>query len=132
MKKIFFLLFFTITTNIFAQKVSKQLIAEYEDTLKVMAHKIMNADSEEERRIANNAFTKELNEVLQYQKAFDFPFDSLITISIIKAPDNTFRIFNWLLRKSLLGIRFWHGICSTYELSLFICFERGSGVAQEK
>ena len=47
MKKIFFLLFFTITTSIFAQKVSKQLISEYEDTLKVMAQTIMYDENEQ-------------------------------------------------------------------------------------
>ena len=82
-----------------SQKGNKTLISEYEDTLKVMAHEIMNAPSEEERRIANTAFITNLNEVLQYEKSFTFPFDSLITIAKIKAPDNTFRIFNWLLRK---------------------------------
>ena len=56
MKKIFFLLFFTITTSIFAQKVSKQLIAEYEDTLKVMAKTIMNGENETIKTEANNAF----------------------------------------------------------------------------
>jgi hypothetical protein len=82
-----------------SQKGNKTLISEYEDTLKVMAHEIMNAPSEEERRIANTAFITNLIEVLQYEKSFSFPFDSLITIARIKAPDNTFRIFNWLLRK---------------------------------
>ena len=88
-----------LSFNSFAQKGNNRLIAEYEDTLKIIAHKIMNAETEEERKIANTAFITNLNEVLQYEKSFDFPFDSLITISKIKSPDKTFRIFNWLLRK---------------------------------
>ena len=105
MKKIFLInicILFSLSVfsqNIFLQKGNNKLIAEYEDTLKIIAHRIMHAESEEERRLANNAFIKDLNEVLQYQKAFNFPFDSLITISRIKSPDNTFRVFNWLLRK---------------------------------
>ena len=83
----------------FAQKGNNSLFAEYEDTLKVMAHQIMNAETEAEKRIANTAFIINLTEVLQYEKSFKFPFDSLVTIARITPPDNTFRIFNWLLKK---------------------------------
>jgi hypothetical protein len=83
----------------FAQKGNNSLFAEYEDTLKIMAHQIMNAETEAEKRIANTAFITNLTEVLQYEKAFKFPFDSLPTIARITSPDNTFRIFNWLLKK---------------------------------
>ena len=84
----------------YAQKGNNKLFAEYEDTLKVMAHKIMNAQLEEDRRIANNAFIYNLNEVLQYEKSFNFNFDSLITISKKRSTDKSFRIFNWLLKKN--------------------------------
>ena len=83
----------------FAQKGNNSLFAEYEDTLKVMAHQIMNAETEAEKRIANTEFITNLTEVLQYEKSFKFPFDSLPTIARISSPDNTFRIFNWLLKK---------------------------------
>lgn len=83
----------------FAQQGEKKIITEYEDTLKVIAHEIMTAPSEAERRIANNAFITNLNEVLKYEKSFIFPFDSLVTISKIKSPDKAFRIFNWILKK---------------------------------
>jgi len=80
-------------------KGNNRLIAEYEDTLKVMAHKIMNAETEAEKYLANTAFIDNLKEVLQYEKSFKFPFDSLPTIARIISPDNTFRIFNWLLKR---------------------------------
>ena len=99
MKKISLILFTLISLNSFAQKGNNKLIAEYEDTLKVMAHTIMNAETEAEKRLANTAFITNLNEVLQYEKSFKFPFDSLPTIARILSPDNTFRIFNWLLKK---------------------------------
>ena len=83
----------------FSQKGNNSLFAEYEDTLKVMAHQIMNAETEAEKRIANTEFITNLTEVLQYEKAFKFPFDSLPTIARITSPDNTFRIFNWLLKR---------------------------------
>ena len=99
MKKICFLVFTLHSLSSFAQKGNNNLFAEYEDTLKVMAHTIMNAETEAEKRLANTAFITNLNEVLQYEKSFKFPFDSLPTIARILSPDNTFRIFNWLLKK---------------------------------
>ena len=100
MKKIILiniLAFFCISS--LAQKGNNALIAEYEDTLKVMAHIIMNADTEEQKRLANTAFISNLTEVLQYKKSFKFPFDSLVTIARLSPPDASFRIFNWLLKK---------------------------------
>ena len=99
MKKICFLVFTLHSLSSFAQKGNNNLFAEYEDTLKVIAHTIMNAETEAEKRLANTAFITNLNEVLQYEKSFKFPFDSLPTIARILSPDNTFRIFNWLLKK---------------------------------
>ena len=99
MRKICLVLFTLISLNSFAQKGNNKLIAEYEDTLKVMAHTIMNAETEVEKRLANTAFITNLTEVLQYEKSFKFPFDSLPTIARIMSPDNSFRIFNWLLKK---------------------------------
>ena len=99
MKKIYLIFFLSISFSSYSQKGNNKLIAEYEDTLKVMAHDIMNAESEKQRRASNEAFITNLTEVLKYKKSFFFPFDSLVTISRIKAPDNSFRIFNWLLRK---------------------------------
>jgi hypothetical protein len=99
MKKICFLVFTLHSLSSFAQKGNNNLFAEYEDTLKVIAHTIMNAETEVEKRLANTAFITNLTEVLKYEKSFKFPFDSLPTIARILSPDNTFRVFNWLLKK---------------------------------
>jgi hypothetical protein len=100
MKKIFFLTLFSILTiSVFSQKVSKQLIAEYEDTLKVMAHTIMNGENQAVKTEANNAFISTLQEVLQFERSFNYPFDSLKTISIKTSSDSKVRIYTWLLKK---------------------------------
>ena len=100
MKKLFiFLLLFACLPSAFSQKVSKELIAEYEDTLRIMAHTIMNGENEEEKTKANDAFIKTLKEVLQYERSFNYPFDSLKTISVKTSSDNKVRIFTWLLKK---------------------------------
>ena len=54
---------------------------------------------ESERIEANKGFIPILKEVLSYNKSFKYPFDSLPTISILSPKDNSFRIFNWILRK---------------------------------
>ena len=99
MYKIYLIISILISINSFAQKGNNKLIAEYEDTLKVIAHNIMNAETESERRLSNDAFITNLTEVLNYEKSFKFPFDSLVTIARISPSDQAFRIFNWLLKK---------------------------------
>jgi len=93
------LIFLIISNNISAQKVSKELISEYEDTLKIMAHIIMNGENENVKIKANNNFKITLKEVLEYERSFNYPFDSLKTISIKRSSDNNLRIFTWILKK---------------------------------
>jgi hypothetical protein len=59
----------------------------------------MFSKTESERIEANKGFIPILKEVLAYNKSFKYPFDSLPTISILSPSDNSFRIFNWILRK---------------------------------
>ena len=100
MNRILLIIFcISIATNLTSQNVSFSLIKEYEDTLKVIAEKIMFSKTESERIEANNGFVPILKEVLAYNKSFKYPFDSLTTISILSPGDNSFRIFNWILRK---------------------------------
>ena len=99
MQKACLILFILINLDVLAQKGNTRIIGKYEDTLKVMAHSIMNADTEYEKRLANEEFTNTLMHVLQYEKSFKYPFDSLVTIAKISPPDASFRIFNWLLKK---------------------------------
>ena len=100
MRKLFtiFCTFFLLS-SVSAQKVSKQLIAEYEDTLKIMAHIIMNGKTEQEKVVANESFKNTLKEVLQYDRSFSYPFDSLKTISIKTSSDNRVKIYTWTLKK---------------------------------
>jgi len=117
MRKLFtiFCTFFLLS-SVSAQKVSKQLIAEYEDTLKIMAHIIMNGKTEQEKLIANDAFKNTLKEVLQYDRSFSYPFDSLKTISIKNSSDNRVKIFTWILKKEN----------GTYQYSGFVHYHNKS------
>ena len=50
MQKISLLFFLAINFTAFAQKGNNTLIAEYEDTLKIIAHEIMNGENEKWRK----------------------------------------------------------------------------------
>ena len=89
-----------LSCSSFAQKGNQKLIAEYEDTLTIIANKITNGATEKEKKEANEAFIKHLTEVLSYSKSFKFPFDNLPqTISRIISPKKNFRIFTWFIQK---------------------------------
>ena len=99
MKKIISVIILLISQNIFAQKVSIKVLNEYEDTLSSIAHTMMFNKNEKIREEANNGFTTELLEILQYPNSYNYPFDSLKTISILQPEDKKFKLFNWILRK---------------------------------
>lgn len=68
-----------------------------EDTLKEYSF-YLNTDSlQEDRMIADSAFTKVLVRALLVKNSFYYPFDSVLGISKIYAPDTTFRIITWNL-----------------------------------
>ena len=94
---LFLLLFYNSTA--FAQKGNYNLISEYEDTLVIIAERLMFDSTEEMRQLANDAFMMYLDEALIYEKSYSYQFNRLKTISVIASPDKKFRFFTWYLRK---------------------------------
>ena len=94
-----FFVFFSCLTDVYSQKVSKELISEYEDTLKFMAQIIMNGENDSVKQKANDGFIITLKDVLQYERSFNYPFDSLKTISVETSSDKKIKIYSWFLRK---------------------------------
>jgi hypothetical protein len=81
-----------------AQKISgadmKKLRAK-EDTLKEYSM-YLNTDSlTEDRMISDSIFTRTLVRALQVKNSFYYPFDSVMGISKLYAPDTSFRIITW-------------------------------------
>lgn len=82
----------------FSQKITsadmKKLRAK-EDTL--MEYSLyLNTDTlPEDRMISDSIFTKTLVRALQIKNSFFYPFDSMLGISKLYAPDTSFRIFSW-------------------------------------
>lgn len=57
---------------------------------------IVRAVKDDNQRYLENESLKELVEsVLAYPGTFDYPFESFVTLSTLKSPDDAFRLFNW-------------------------------------
>lgn len=70
-----------------------------EDSLKVLATKIVQEREAGDRFIADSAFTRMLVRALKISHSFAYPFDSVESISKLYAPDSSFRIFTWQVSK---------------------------------
>jgi len=77
---------------------SKQLELQ-QDSLKIYAYNIVNAEEPSQRFRADSFFIRILVRSLKFPNSFYFPFDSLQTISKLYAPDSSFRIFTWQIKK---------------------------------
>ena len=67
----------------------------YQDSLTHLGSKFINDDTEMERMNANGEFIKTLVKALKIPHSFNFPFDSVKSITILNSPDNRFRILTW-------------------------------------
>jgi hypothetical protein len=112
LKKCFFLLLFT--TCLVSAKSSGQTITgkhiqakeillfnKQQDSLKYLANDIINAPEPNQRFRADSSFIRMLVRSLKIPNSFYFPFDSLQTISKLYAPDSSFRIFTWQIKKDV-------------------------------
>ncbi|MCX8019080.1 MAG: hypothetical protein N2747_01135 [Chitinophagaceae bacterium] len=83
-----------------AQKITpadlKKLRA-IEDTLKEYARYMITDSLTEDRMISDSIFTRTLVRALRIKNSFYYPFDSVLGISRLYAPDSAFRIFTWNL-----------------------------------
>ncbi len=101
MKKPFLIfLSFFVSACCVAQHITaadEQDLQQQENTLKVYATEVLNADLPQEKFAADSIFTRMLVRALKTHNSFYYPFDSLETISRLYAPDSSFRIFTWQL-----------------------------------
>lgn len=68
---------------------------EAEDSLRKMATRIVEKPDEKSRFENNQLFFSSLCGVLEKDGSFNYPFDSLQTVSMLMAPDSSFRIITW-------------------------------------
>ncbi len=116
MRKIFVIcLVSTVFTRLtFAQQSaisesSKQL-KFYEDSLTSLGKKFINADDDLERKNANYTFIKTLVSALKTPGSYNFPFDSVKSITITNSPDKRFRILTWHVMDNDGSFRFYGAI----------------------
>lgn len=69
-----------------------------EDSLKDVSRKMVFSENPAERFRSDSIFVKTLVRALKYPFAFYYPFDS-VNISKLYAPDSSFRIFTWQLKR---------------------------------
>ena len=74
-----------------------KLLTMYQDSLNHLGKKFINNDTEMERMNANTEFIKTLVLALKVPHSFNFPFDSVKSISILNSPDNRYRLLTWHL-----------------------------------
>ncbi|MBP3253452.1 MAG: hypothetical protein J6M30_02970 [Bacteroidales bacterium] len=69
----------------------------FEMQLKPLMEEMFSADKDNERFAANEKFISELEDALLFEKSFAYSFPALDKISILTAPDKSFRIFTWAI-----------------------------------
>lgn len=81
-------------------------LKKYEDSLKLMSELLYNATNDQERLLENSRFIKTLVSALKTPASFNYPFDSLKRITVLKSTDNTFKIFSWYVPNDNGSYRF--------------------------
>ncbi|OQP59741.1 hypothetical protein A3860_36290 [Niastella vici] len=85
----------------FAQHIlpaDKKELQKKEDSLKGLSTNMVFSEQAADRFRSDSVFTRIFVRALKTKNAFYYPFDSL-NISKLYAPDSTFRIFTWQLKK---------------------------------
>src|SRR5882757_9811815 len=77
----------------------RKLLIKKEDSLKIYADSMINAEQAGKRFMSDSQFVKTFVRALKTKNSFYYPFDSLETVSILYPDDSSFRIFTWQLKK---------------------------------
>ncbi len=97
-KIVFIVIGFVLSVSL-SKAQNKEIFSNYEDSLRVLINIVQRGANDNIKFEANEKFTALLEEALNQKKAFDYPFDSLKTITNLISPDKKFRIFNWCVAK---------------------------------
>lgn len=125
-----FLLFSINTAK--AQSSFDPKFSVFEDSLKSLSYKIINSTDEVVRRNSNNLFIKTLVAALKLPNSFNYPFDSVVSVSILKSEDKVFRIFTWHLFSDDGSYRYYGAIQKNTKdkLELYPLFDNSRFVAK--
>jgi hypothetical protein len=97
MKVIKFYIFFIFGTLSFSLKAQQapNALNVFQDTLIKISARVVAAQGDVQKLEINGSFVKTLVEALKVSNSFSYPFDSLKNVSVIKSPDQAFRILSW-------------------------------------
>ncbi|MBO6116966.1 MAG: hypothetical protein J6P44_00300 [Bacteroidales bacterium] len=93
MKRFLVILYICISVPLFAQKSYN--MQGFELQLEELMNEIFSAESSNGRFAANEKFINVLEDALDFEKSFSYPFNKLDKISILTSKDKQFRIFTW-------------------------------------
>jgi hypothetical protein len=102
MKPVLLIILTTIALQLQAQQLTPAELKDFrlrQDSLKKLAFNIVNDQSAAVRFRSDSSFTKIMVRALLKQHSFQFPFDSLQSISRLYSEDSVFRIFTWQVVK---------------------------------
>ena len=85
-------------------------LKKYQDSLMGMSDAIYNAENDQDRLAANAKFIKTLVSALKIHSSFNYPFDSLKKVTVLKSPDNALRLFSWYVPNDDGSYRFFGSI----------------------
>lgn len=72
-----------------------QSLQQQEAAMTPYAKAMIFAQQAEDRLLADSTFTRLFVQALRIPYSFSYPFDSVITVSKLYAPDSSFRMFTW-------------------------------------
>ncbi|MGN7989589.1 hypothetical protein ACTJKC_19730 [Pedobacter sp. 22226] len=104
-----FLILALLSFNLKAQQVASKL-GVFQDTLIKISANTVAAQSDAQKTEFNSRFVKTLVEALKMPNSFSFPFDSLKNVSVIKSPDQAFRILSWYVQLENGSYRYYGAI----------------------
>lgn len=96
-------LFVCMAGQVYSQKLSASdttnfdSIRNLEYRLEGLSNNIINGEDQLTRITSTYYFIQNFKEVLRIKNSFNYPFNKLQTISILKPDDNKFRIYTWNL-----------------------------------
>lgn len=84
-------------TNALVDTSQMKALRAYQDSLMVSSDSLVNAILETERAAGSMKMIRYFSRALRLPGSYNFAFDSLSSVAIIKPDDNSFRIFTWQL-----------------------------------
>ncbi|MCW3081718.1 hypothetical protein [Segetibacter sp.] len=97
-RSLLLILFASVAISVSAQPLSPRTRAKLrkeEDSMKNYSRQMIIEKTATQRFSADSVFIRMLVRSLKTPNSFQYPFDSLETVSRIYAPDSSFRIFSW-------------------------------------